>query len=162
MNFAGLTFIDASRATASFVTRYRDLAKPGDDWPLPHILLRRANQDQPILADWKTMRNVLSQIRSESAKHPLLNGKPARIKTALVFMLGPGKRIEWQDPPQSRGAWLWLTMIPAPAAMVFSGTEGCLPPVGGLTAMSRAVPFSAINTGVHSATMLVLDAATPE
>lgn len=160
MNFAALTFIDASRATASYIMRYRNSPKDGDDWPLPYIALRSHGRDEPILSEWKTMRTVLSMIRAAGA--PLLDGKPALIENAMVFSIKPRERIEWQDPPESPGAWLWLTMVPSPSAMIFSGVEGHLPPVNMLTAVSRQLPFSIVNLAQNSATFLVLDARKPE
>lgn len=153
VNFAPLNFIDASRMTASYVTKYKVQLKDGE------IILRDGGKDLPVLGEWKSAKNVLSTIRSSAA--PLLDGKPAFIEGAKLVSLGVNERRDWDDPPKSPGAWLWLSLLPSPAAMLFSGIESHNPPVGQLTAVARNQPFAAINLGRVPAVFLVLDARAP-
>jgi hypothetical protein len=158
MNFAALTFVDTAQCTASFVTKFKSqvVRAEGDFGKIP---LWADGAALPILDEWKSARTVLSMIRSATA--PLLDGKPAALNSADIYLLNPRQRIDWREG-ESDGLWAWLPLLPSPSVMLFSGIEAHNPPVGQLTAVNRTQPFAAINIGIVKAVWLVIDARKPE
>lgn len=152
-NFQALCFVDGSSCTARYVTQFK-ARLDGDT-----IMLRSVAKDLPILGEWKSAKNLLAKISNAAA--PFLGGKPALINMAQIFTLVPNEREEW-GYINADGVRAYLPLLPSPGAMLFSGIEGCNPPVGMLTAIVSKAPFSMINLGPCAATWLVVDAAVPE
>lgn len=154
MNFSTIGFIDASQATARYVTQFK-ARLDGDT-----IMLRQDAKDLPILGEWKSAKNLIAKVSNAAA--PFLGGKPAVINMAQIFTLVPNEREDWAYV-QLEGVRAYLPLLPSPGAMLFCGIEGCNPPVGQLTAVTaRHLPFSILNLGPVAASWLIVDAALPE
>lgn len=153
MNFQSLAFVDGSACAARYVTQFKARLE-GDT-----IMLRSGGKDLPILKEWKSAKNLITKISNAAA--PFLDGKPAKINTAYIYTLVPNEREEW-GYLQPDGIRAYLPLLPSPNAMLFSGIEGANPPVGMLTVVNRAQPFSALNLGPVAATWMIVDAAIPE
>jgi hypothetical protein len=153
VNFQAISFVDGSRATAGYVSRFRARLDGR------RIHLRADGKNLPILAEWVTAKTLLTKVAN--AASVLLGGKPADIVTASIWTLEPGGIEDWGfDPGEHVRAY--LPLLPSPGAMLYIGTEGANPPVGQLTVINRHPPFSAVNLGPVAATWLVADAKLPE
>lgn len=150
MNFQPVCFIEASQATAAYVKQFR--ARLKDD----KIEWRSGDQDLAILGEWKSAKRLLSKI--EQALVGIQ--ECARVTDALIYALAPNTWQDWHTPDHTN-VRAWLSLLPSPGAMLFSGLEAHNPPVGQLTVVSRAVPFSVVNLGPCAAVWLVLDVDLP-
>lgn len=160
MNFVTVGFVDTSRAVAGYINKFSGHLKEGDDWPLPCLPVKLKGNDEPVLSEWKSLRNLLILLRGEYSG--ALKKPNAAIENAFLFSLPPKTRLDWLEPPQVNLNWLFVPLIMAPGIMLYSGVEAHCPATGVVTGVTRHQPFSAINVGKYTPVFLVADATVPE
>lgn len=159
MNFVPVSFVDASYCTAAYTTRYRARLQPSLDGEMEAIQLMRDGKPSSILGEWKSAKALLSKVRNAAA--PFMKGKPAVLESANIISIGVDKALSWKKPDPG-GPWAMLTLLPSPGAVLISGTEMHLPPVGQLTLISRDSFFSIVNTGPVPVVFLNVEARMPD
>lgn len=130
---------------------------------LAFLPLRNEAGPLPILAEWRSIKALLSKVRVTAA--PLFDGRSGVLGTAALVRLAPGGFMDWtsEDSDYARDHLrLHLCLVPSPGCCVFSGGESGLLPVGMLTYVNRLVLHSAVNFGETPAIHLVVDLKKPD
>jgi hypothetical protein len=158
VNIQPIAFVDTWAFSSALFLKYKD--RFGGSHPSMSLLpLRSGEGALPILGEWKTARALLARVRNAAA---IWLGGAAELGSAAVVQVCAGGFIEWQVEPDLTYRTLHLPVVPSPGAWVYSGGDGAVLPVGQLTWVNRAVPWSAINLGDHPVIHLVVDVKLPD
>jgi len=152
-------FVDTSRATAAYVLKHkRALVESGNErhHGVSYLDLVRDGEDDPILADWKSMASLLHR-----AKTVLDQGRGARLINAYVQAVAPLGIIHWGEDETPDGvnfARVHLCLLPSPDAWVMSGNERAVLLVGVPTFIGHSGLTAEVNFDPqHSVHKLVME-----
>lgn len=178
-------FIDVSRMAAALVMKhsihFADDTRRQNAVGSPHhdtetILLRGPlgevshetwfedvpHADTALLDGWPSAKAVMGKI---AESHRRRAGLEPIFGKAMVVSLKPGGHVDWHT---DQGAYaeahdrFHLCLIPSSGAVIFSGLQSAMLPVGQLTWINNRELHSAINAGTNARIHLIVDVRKPE
>lgn len=161
MSFKQIGFLETTQATARWALKYHQQAEAGV------LALRAAGDDAeihdlPILAEWRSMKGLLSRIRTGAA--PLFGGATPRLGRAWIEVVPPYAGTPWSLEAGDYADVHVRTrtcLIPAPGAVSFCGAQSAQLGVGWVHAHDPRLLASEANLGDHARVHLVVDVERP-
>lgn len=159
MNIQPIGFLETEAFQATFVIKYKSLLS-ADLNGVDTLLLRSADEDTPLLSEWKAAKTLLAKIRNGATK--FLGGKPAELGCVELQRFRPQNATPWRTDEDNGCFRLHLCIIPSPGLWVMSGVERAILPVGNLNLVEHTVLHCEVNFADHAAVHLVIDVKRPD